>query len=192
MTRGHQRGKTKIVDTRTEVEKLADQARARAANEAANEPLVPIHAQAHGDYAPAAQTGELRKALVNRGGTPLARWLHAKLLSDSQHAAILHCLTLWRHCGQTQRTTANLDRTVYGSPGDGHPREVEARIDLHRIRNYFHPNHWAVFENCIRFDEPAGVAGSRLQRGSGRAEQAALNCVCMVADVIAWKERLSY
>lgn len=181
-----------IIDTRTEVEKLADQARARAANEQANEPLVPIEAQQHGDYAQAAQTGELRKAMVNRGGTPLARWLHAKLLSDSQHAAILHCLTLWRLSGQTQRTTANLDRTIFGAPGDGHPREIEARIDLHRIRDYFHATHWDVFENCIRHDEPAGVAGSRLGRPSGRAEQAALNCVCMVADVISWKERLSY
>jgi hypothetical protein len=69
---------------------------------------------------------------------------------------------------------------------------VEARIDLHRIRDYFHPTHWAIFENVIRFDEPAGIAGSKLGRASGRAEQAALNCVCMVADVIAWKERLSY
>lgn len=184
--------RTKLIDKRTEVEKLADQARARAANEQANEPLVPLHAQQHGDYEPVAETGVARKAMVNRGGTPLARWIKARLISESQQAAILHCLRLWREAGISQRTTANLDRTVFGSPGDGHPREIEARIDLHRIRDYFHPTHWDVFENCMRFDEPAGVAGSRLRRVGQRAEQAALNCVCMVADVIAWKERLSY
>jgi hypothetical protein len=45
------RHKPKIIDTRTEVEKLADQVRARAANEQANEPLVPVEAQRHGEYA---------------------------------------------------------------------------------------------------------------------------------------------
>jgi hypothetical protein len=193
---GKQKPRTNIssayVGARTEIERLAISARLRAANEQASEPLVTPEAQAHGDYTPVAQTGEQRKAMINRGGTPVARWIKARLLSDSQQAAILHCLTLWRLAGHHQRTTANLDRTVYGTPGDGNPREVEARIDLHRIRDYFHPTHWGIFENVVRFDEPAGIAGSKLGRASGRAEQAALNCVCMVADVISWKERLSY
>lgn len=35
------------------------------------------------------------QTLINRGGTPVARWKAAKLLSDSQVAAIDHCEALW-------------------------------------------------------------------------------------------------
>ena len=37
--------------------------------------------------------------LINRGGTPVARWKAAKLLSDSQVAAIDHCEALWARLG---------------------------------------------------------------------------------------------
>ena len=70
--------------------------------------------------------------------------------------------------------------------------EIEARDDLKRMKGYFPPQHWDVFENVVRFDEPAGVAGSRLERAPSTRETAARLCVQFVADVITMKERLSY
>lgn len=143
-------------------------------------------AKQHGDYE------EHLKRFVNRGGTPIARWIKAGVISDSQHAAMRHCIGLWTIISASGRMVANLDRTVFGCPGDGHHREVEARDDLQRMKGYVGDRYWSVWENVVRFDEPAGVAGSRLQQDNANAELLARHCVQFVADIIAMKERLSY
>lgn len=155
-------------------------------------PVVSEFTAQHGYYQPLAKTGEARHALINRGGTPLARWTKDNLLSPSQLAAIAHVDRLWRLIDAGPRLTANLDRTIFGCPGDGNMAEIEARDDLHRIRSSFHPTWWSVFENVCRFDEPAGVAGSALSSNPAEASQKARFCVCMVADHIYMRERLSY
>lgn len=179
------------IDTRTEIERLADLARVRAANEIASEPLVPIHAQRHGAYEHDVEYGSQRGRMVNRGGTPIARWKRAGLLSETQQAAIAHCVRLWDAVGSSKGMSANLDRIVFGSAGDG-MQQQEALDDLHRIKGYFPATYWDVFENVARFDEPAGTAGSRLERPAHARELAAQLCVCMVADIIYMRERLSY
>ena len=138
--------------------------------------------------------GGNRAALVhiNRGGTPVMRWIEDGKLSDTQQRAIAHCLYLWRLCGLEQRVTANYGERIPGS-ADSELRasnEIEAREDLHRIREYFPAHWWEVFENVVRFDEPAGVAGSRLGFGSRSACDRAHTTVCFVADTIFMKERL--
>lgn len=185
--------KPKIVDNRTEVEKLADQARARAANEAANEPLVPVHAQQHDTYEHDAKYGAERKRMVNRGGTPIRRWIAAGLLTESQQAAIAHCLNLWGIISGSGSLSCNLGKDgVRSASGLGHPREVEAREDLKRIRGYFPLRYWDCFENVARWDEPAGVAGSKLSVKKDSHETAARLTVQFVADTIYLRERLSY
>jgi hypothetical protein len=149
-------------------------------------PLVSPFTRQHGDYE------DYLKRTVNRGGTPIARWRKAGILSDSQQAAIEHCIRLWRLVTASGRLVANLDRTVFGSPGDGHSAEVEARDDLKRIKGYVGERYFSVFENVVRFDEPAGVAGSRLEQPSANRELAARFCVQFVADIITMKERLTY
>ena len=81
-------------------------------------PLVNPFAEQHGDY-----VRNLR-FMQNRGGTALARWITAKLLSDSQQAAILHCINLWAKIG-SRSIVANLQRSVGGGHGDGYA-EAEA------------------------------------------------------------------
>lgn len=130
--------------------------------------------------------------VVNRGGTAIDRWKREGLLSETQQAAILHCQRLWHVIDRGPRLVANLDRTVFGSHGDGHPREVEARSDLHRIKSGFPLQFWDVFENVCRNDEPAGVAGSRLANDSRSASSAARTVVSLIADTIYMRERLSY
>jgi hypothetical protein len=164
----------------------------REAAAAAKAPLVGEHAARHGDYAPAAETGEMRRAMLNRGGTAIDRWRRDGLLSDSQQAAILHCQRLWRQIGSSGRLVSRLDRTVFGAPGEGNLAEIEARDDLHRIKSGFPAPYWDLFENVCRFDEPAGPAGLRLASDSRSAAGAARIVVVMVADTIYLRERLSY
>lgn len=139
-----------------------------------------------------ADTAQRVTVHVNRGGTPLARWLDEGKLTDNQQRAIAHCLYLWRMCGLEQRVTANYGERIPGSV-DSEMRasnEIEAREDLHRIMGYFPRTWWQIFENVIRFDEPAGVAGSRLGMGSRTACERAHTAVCLVADIIFDRERL--
>ena len=138
--------------------------------------------------------GGNRAALVhiNRGGTPVMRWIEDGRLSATQERAIWFCLYLWRVCGLETRTTANYGERIPGY-ADSEARasnEVEARHTLHRIRSYFPVQWWDVFENVVRFNEPAGVAGSRLGFGTRSASDRAHTTVCFVADIICMKERL--
>lgn len=174
------KAKKKIIDTRGPLARVLDaekQADARA-------PLVNEFAAQHGCY------DRNLRSVVNRGGTPIARW--DKLLTPSQKAAIDHCIALWECISTSGRLVANLDRTVFGCPGDGHPREIEARSDLLRMKGHVGDRYWDVFENVVRFDEPAGLAGSRLQAPEQKREYAARLVVQFVADIITMKERLSY
>ena len=155
-------------------------------------PAVNMFAARHGDYEPAARTGEMRRAVINRGGTAIDRWRRDGLLSDSQQAAILHCQRLWRLIGSSGRLVTNFDRTVFGGAGEGNLAEIEARDSIHRIRSGFPLAYWDVFENVCRFDEPAGAAGSRLANDSRSAAGAARLVVGLIAETIFMRERLSY
>jgi hypothetical protein len=156
--------------------------------------------QSHADIIPPEQRAkggyEGDKRIVNRGGTPVQRWTKAEKLSDSQINAIELCQWLWATSGRESRVTA-----LYGAftgKSDGVESEVavqrylDAKEDLARIKGYFRglDPWWQVFENVCRFDEPAGIAGSRLGVIGREAEYRALTTVCFIADIIATRERL--
>jgi hypothetical protein len=162
------------------LQRLYDQAEASAAQE----PLVNTYAEQHGDY------DRNLRFVINRGGTTVDRWIKSGDLTMNQQAAINHVQGLWNVIGSTARLVANLDRTVFGSPGEGHIREIEAREDLARFKALF-GSYWDVFENVCRFDMAAGVAG-RTVRSGDRASTAALAIVKLIADMIYTHERLSY
>jgi len=127
--------------------------------------------------------------LINRGGTPVARWKAAKLLSDSQVAAIDHCETLWSRLGG-KALVMDLARIPGVGQGNGWA-EQEALDDLKRIKGYVPGKYWCVFENVCRFDQPAGTAGSDLANNTRSAIDAARIVVMFVADIVAMKERLA-
>lgn len=132
-------------------------------------------------------------AFVNRGGTPLARWLaEPGKLTENHKRAIGHCIYLWQKVGCEKSITANYGERIPGT-GDSELRAatlIEAKKDLHRIMDYIPRTYWDTFENCIRWDEPAGIAGSKLGFGSRSACDRAHQVVCFVADIIFEKERL--
>jgi hypothetical protein len=173
-------GKAKRKDERGPIQKLEDRERM----ERDTAPLVNEFAEANGDY-----ERNLR-FVVNRGGTPIARWIKANLLSESQQAGILHCVNLWSKLG-SRSVVVNFDR-VRGQPhGDG-LSEHEALAELHRIKHTFPAHYWDVFEGVCRFDLPAGTSWSGITAPKHSIETTARTIVCFVADTIAMRERLTF
>jgi hypothetical protein len=129
------------------------------------------------------------KTLVNRGGTPVARWKAANLLSVTQVAAIDHCEALWARLGG-KSLVMDFDRIPGGGQGNGWS-EQEALDDLKRIKDYVPAKYWSIFENVVRFDEPAGYAGSSLTDCKNDQVASARVVVQFVADIIAMKERVA-
>lgn len=157
---------------------------------------LPAHQLARGNFeltdVPLREVGArvvTQATLINRGGTPVARWKAAKLLSESQVAAIDHCERLWSMLGG-KAMVMDLAKIPGAGSGDGWS-EQEALDDLRRIKGYVPAKWWCVFENVCRFDEPAGSAGSSLTAYRNDQVAAARTTVQFVADIIAMKERLT-
>lgn len=142
----------------------------------------------------------------NHGASPLTRWMVSGDIEDFEMAAISWCQRLWALVGLEQRTTASYDErtavgTTDGESGAMMLKRADARDDLKRVSGglgpdgeyhagYIPKGYWEIFENCIRFDEPAGVMGSRLGRSAPSVR--ALMTVKLVAAFIAQQERLHY
>lgn len=168
-----------VAPPRTELEALSRELRDLAANEV--EPIIPAIAMENGDYAK-----EGNRTLRNRGGTPVARWRAESRLSDPQNLAIDYSIRLWERAGRQQLTMDPMK--VIGLPPSSGWSQQEALDELSQFKRAIPVHYWSVFENVCRFDEPAGVAGSKLATNSRSAVDAAYTCVCFVADLIAmWK-----
>lgn len=140
-----------------------------------------------------AETAKGVTPFINRGGTPLARWRPS--LTQSQEAAVDHCIRLWEILESAPSVTAKYGERVGGqsSAESNANRVIDAREDLWRIIDYFPGplrTYWQVFENICRFDMPAGVAGSALSASSRTNEARANQVLRFVADYIAMRERL--
>ena len=133
----------------------------------------------------------------NRQASPLVYWRSKKMISSSQDAAIEYALRIWELVGLKPKTTASYGERTTGSCDGGESgrlilKRMRADDDLKRIKGYVPSQYWSIFENCIRHDEPAGIAGSRLGFGSRTSKERAHTIVCMVADTIAMNERLGF
>jgi hypothetical protein len=84
--------------------------------------------------------------------------------------------------------TEPFDRIPSGGQGNGWS-EQEALDDLKRIKDYLPAKYWSIFEIVVRFDEPAGYAGSSLTDCKNDQIASARVVVQFVADIIAMKER---
>ena len=156
----------------------------RAARQAANDEL---HSQG--------EVERINGVDHNRCASPLVYWRAHKQLTTTQEAGIAYCIRLWDILTSEPRVTAGYGERIGGHDGDETGRQLIARADakddLRRVQGYIPAPYWQVFENAIRFDEPAGVIGSRLGWGSNSAKTKALTIVQMVADTVCMQERLS-
>lgn len=157
-------------------------------------------AQQHGDH------DTHNGIMQNHGASPLSRWVAAKQLTEGHRAAIAWCMKRWDLIGRQRSVTAGYGERTDKGNSDGESgnlimRRMEARDDMARVCGgigingeyrvgYIPGPYWRVFENCIRFDEPAGTIGSSL--GQSAPSVRALTTVQFVADVIVMNERLSY
>lgn len=127
--------------------------------------------------------------------SPVERWLKGGRLSDSQYAAIELVRRLWRLAGLYQKLTATYGERIPGNTEAATHAEIDARRKLHALQDCIPggagSGYWMVFEQVCRYDEPAGVAGSRLGYGTRSGAERAHTIVCMVADIIAEEEGLA-
>lgn len=172
-------------------------ARERQEQRDRSQPLVTPEAERHGDYRDETifehneQGHPIRiVAKVNRGGTPVCRWIAQKRLSQGQQDAIRYVTRLWALTGLKTALTANYGERIQGG-GNVELRaanEIEARDDLRRIQSYVPHAYFDVFENVVRHGIAAGTAGEALGHATRDAKHTAYLTVCFVADVIAMRE----
>lgn len=100
--------------------------------------------------------------------------------------AINWCHKCWEARGVIGNLSANYEPTIGGASSQ-YARDVELMDELDEVRAWFHPTHWAVFENVVRWGHPAGAAGSSLADNTSQAISAARATVGLVANFIAAK-----
>lgn len=130
------------------------------------------------------------KVLINRGGTAVDRWIandKAGLFEEPQQQAIRYCQNLWaRAAGGASAVDPSADRVDSVLGWSQH----EALAELSLLRKRIPRTYWDVFENVCRWDEEAGVAGSKLASNSRSAIDAAKTTVAFSASLIAMWRRL--
>lgn len=153
-------------------------------------PLVNDFAKQHGDYEQLGQFHAARHAMINRKGSPIAAWFKegGPGFEDPQARAIEYIERLWVKAATPGRLVANYGVTVRGGfEGRDH---FEAIDELGRWQTEFGVDYWSVFENVVRFDEPAGVAGSKLAANRPQSASAAKAIVGFIASMIAQRKRM--
>lgn len=129
--------------------------------------------------------------LVNRGGTAVERWIandKVGLFEEGQQRAIRYTQGLWVRADGNLRAV-DTTRDIVDEHIDGLSQQ-EALDELCWLKERLPRNHWEVYENVCRFDEEAGVAGSRLASNSRSAIDAAKTSVAFTSSLIAMWRRL--
>lgn len=100
--------------------------------------------------------------------------------------AIADCIVFWQRMGEP-RVTANYgERIAASTHGEGHTQQ-EAADEIAYRRKLVPRTYWDVFENVVRHNEPAGVAGSRFASNRPQQIASARAIVGLVANVIAMR-----
>jgi hypothetical protein len=166
--------------------------------------VVPREAQNHGNYRlvdfkieEVIEGGKVKaktaKAIRNLGGTPVERWFARGKIDDRQMAAIGFYQSAWRmHIGEP-RVVANwsavINRGAEGAIEIYAGTRIAAKESLRLLDQevFFRlpVDHFAVWQNVVIWDEPAGVAGSRAGFCHKPAEAVAQLIVGTIASMIA-------
>jgi hypothetical protein len=162
----------------------------------------PFTAQ-HGDYRPAlvvdldgvlgGKRQSMVRLLVNRNVSTVDKWLFegGPGFESPEAASIDHVRGLWRIVGNGARVIGRYDPSgVRGSAVRPEKDEtyLSALLTLGEYQKQFPARIWEAFENVVRWDEPAGVAGSRMANHPAERRAHAKACVGFVASKIAeWR-----
>jgi hypothetical protein len=132
------------------------------------------------------------KVIRSLHATTVDRWLAegGPGFEEPQRRAIDRVRGLWHVMGTSGKLVANLD----GVGGSGGMERGIAQADaMAAVAQYQDrlgiPYAWEAFENVVRWDMPAGAAGSHLANNSPQQQAHAKACVGLVASMIAQWER---
>lgn len=130
-------------------------------------------------------------AKAHKVSNALDQWFEAgyRGFDEPARAAINWCQARWECRGVIGKQSANYSPTV-GTGGGCVERDIEMRDELDEMKAMFPPAYWQVFENCCRWGQPAGVAGSDHANNSPQAISAARAIVGLIANMIAQELRL--
>lgn len=133
-------------------------------------------------------------AYKRKDSSIVEKWLRddPATFGEPARRVIADCVSLWAQMGE-QRTTANYGERIAASNDHDGYRADRARRKLEDMRQALGPymrHYWAVWENVLRHNEPAGVAGSRFANNAPQRIQSAKVIVGMVANTLAG--RLGY
>jgi hypothetical protein len=165
------------------------------------EPLVNAFTAQHGEYAEATIVdlgnelggGRQKTYRVFRNLYPsiVDRWLAdgGPGFEEPQRRAIDHCRALWHRVGGQGALVANLDAIGGGTPGRERGLEqAEALAQMALYQSKIPHPYWHVFEDLVRNDQSAGVAGAHLARSRQEQTSHAKATVGFVASMIAqWR-----
>jgi hypothetical protein len=145
------------------------------------------------DFVTHAETNTKVIAYKRRDSTILERWLsepNAGVLFPVQAQRFIgDCLLLWFRCG-SPRTTSNYGERIASGRYDAGFDQLAAIKELERFRSHLGPyqrHMWPCFENVVRHNEPAGIAGSQYANNPAQRIQSAKIITSTVACDLAGK-----
>lgn len=150
--------------------------------------------------------GEFERDFVTHVGTNTKAMVYRRRDSDILHkwiaepnAGVLFpiqaqrfigdCILLWAKVGSAKVTAQYGERITGSGHYDGFDQK-SALDQLHRFKGLLGPyqrHYWTVFENVVRHNEPAGVAGSHFANNPAQRIQSAKLITSMVATDLAAK-----
>jgi len=137
------------------------------------------------------EKGKILTVLINRGGTAVDRWIandKRGMFEEGQQRAIRYTQSLWIRADGNLRAV-DCARDVVDNQVEGMSQQ-EALDELQWLKGRTPRPYWDVYENVCRFDEEAGIAGSRIASNSRSAVDAAKTTVAFTASLIAMWRRL--
>jgi hypothetical protein len=154
--------------------------------------IVSIHAAQHGKYEDEFihhdETGTKTRTKRNKICSTLEKWIAEGGFGFDADAVsfIRGCQTKWEIIGNP-RVTANYGERIHGASGDGMSQHM-AKSDIARYKATLNaPQYWQIFENVVRFNQPAGIAGSDMASNPATRIASAKAVVGMVATSLAGK-----
>ena len=141
------------------------------------------------DFVTHAETNTKAMTHRKRDSSILEKWMREEGpgFDHGSQRVIRDCITLWARMAPPSTTARYGERMASSTGTDGQARQDA--MDEMRYRRSLLPAGmqwaWDVFENVVRHNEPAGVAGSSIAKAPAQSIQSAKVITGMVASFIA-------
>jgi hypothetical protein len=143
------------------------------------------------DFVTHAETNTKAMAYRRRESCIVEKWCREGGIGFDHGACrvIADCQALWAMLGEP-KLIAQYGERIASSTRDGGWTREDAIDQIHFYKRSLGANmgqYWGVFENTVRHNEPAGVAGSQFAKNDAQRIQSAKVITGMVASFIAGK-----